>query len=143
MRAVIYTRVSTQEQTTNLSLPTQMAACESWCRQNGYTVAGRFVEQGESAKTADRPKLKELLSFCRENKGNIAVVVVYNITRFARDRVDHAVLRMTLKNVGTTLRSATEAIDDSSSGQLMENVLSAFAQFDNNVKADRTKAGMK
>jgi DNA invertase Pin-like site-specific DNA recombinase len=41
------------------------------------------------------------------------------------------------------LRSATEPIDDTSTGKLMEGVLAAFAQFDNDVRSDRTRAGMK
>jgi hypothetical protein len=41
------------------------------------------------------------------------------------------------------LRSATEPIDDTSTGKLMESVLAAFAQFDNDVRSDRTRAGMK
>ena len=40
-------------------------------------------------------------------------------------------------------RSATEPIDDTSTGKLMEGVLAAFAQFDNDVRSDRTRAGMK
>jgi hypothetical protein len=39
--------------------------------------------------------------------------------------------------------SATEPIDDTSTGKLMEGVLAAFAQFDNDVRSDRTRAGMK
>ena len=31
--AVIYVRVSTKEQTENLSLPTQLRACEDYCRR--------------------------------------------------------------------------------------------------------------
>ncbi len=34
--AVIYVRVSTKEQTENLSLPTQLRACEEYCRRQGY-----------------------------------------------------------------------------------------------------------
>ena len=52
--AVIYVRVSTKEQTENLSLPTQLRACEEYCRRQGYEVLERFHEEGESAKTADR-----------------------------------------------------------------------------------------
>ena len=36
--AVIYVRVSTKEQTENLSLPTQLRACEDYCRRQGYEV---------------------------------------------------------------------------------------------------------
>ncbi|MGB2714122.1 MAG: recombinase family protein [Vicinamibacterales bacterium] len=39
--------------------------------------------------------------------------------------------------------SATEPIDDTSTGKLMEGVLAAFAQFDNDVRSDRTRGGMR
>ena len=38
--AVIYIRVSTKEQTENLSLPTQLRACEEYCRRQGYEIVG-------------------------------------------------------------------------------------------------------
>jgi DNA invertase Pin-like site-specific DNA recombinase len=83
--AVIYVRVSTKEQTENLSLPTQLRACEEYCRRQGYDVLERFYEEGESAKTTDRSQLQKLLTFCRLNKGRVHFVVVFNLTRFARD----------------------------------------------------------
>src|SRR6266851_8982833 len=141
--AVIYIRVSTKEQTENLSLPTQLRACEEYCRREGYEVLERFTEQGESAKTTDRTELQLLLNYCRTHKGQVHFVVVYNITRFAREKYDHFALRALLKSLGISLRSATEPIDDTSTGKLMEGVLAAFAQFDNDVRSDRTRAGMR
>ena len=141
--AVIYVRVSTKEQTENLSLPTQLKACEEYCQRQGFHVLARFREEGESAKTADRTELQKLLQFCRTNKGRVQFVVVFNLTRFARDKYDHFALRAHLKSLGISLRSATEPIDDTSTGKLMEGVLAAFAQFDNDVRSDRTRAGMK
>jgi hypothetical protein len=41
------------------------------------------------------------------------------------------------------LRSATEPIDDTSTGKLTEGVLAAFAQFDSACRSDRTRAGIK
>jgi DNA invertase Pin-like site-specific DNA recombinase len=141
--AVIYVRVSTKEQTENLSLPTQLRACEDYCRRQGYEVLERFHEEGESAKSSDRSQLQNLLTFCRLNKGRVHFVVVFNLTRFARDKYDHFALRSHLQSLGISLRSATEPIDDTSTGKLMEGVLAAFAQFDNDVRSDRTRAGMK
>ena len=141
--AVIYVRVSTKEQTENLSLPTHLRACEEYCRRQGYEVLERFYEEGESAKSTDRSQLQNLLTFCRLNKGRVHFVVVFNLTRFARDKYDHFALRSLLQSLGISLRSATEPIDDTSTGKLMEGVLAAFAQFDNDVRADRTRAGMK
>jgi len=50
-------------------------------------------------------------------------VVVFNLTRFARDKYDHFALRSHLQSLGISLRSATEPIDDTSTGKLMEGVL--------------------
>ena len=141
--AVIYVRVSTKEQTENLSLPTQLRACEEYCRRQGYDVLARFHEEGESAKTTDRSQLQALLKYCRTHKGHVHFVVVYNLTRFAREKYDHFALRAHLKSLGISLRSATEPIDDTSTGKLMEGVLAAFAQFDNDCRSDRTRAGMR
>jgi site-specific DNA recombinase len=72
-----------------------------------------------------------------------SAIVVFNLTRFARDKYDHFALRSHLQSLGISLRSATEPIDDTSTGKLMEGVLAAFAQFDNDVRSDRARAGMK
>ena len=65
-------------------------------------------------------------------------------SRASRGRSDdHFALRAYLKSLGISLRSATEPIDDTSTGKLMEGVLAAFAQFDNDVRSERTLAGMK
>lgn len=141
--AVIYVRVSTKEQTENLSLPTQMKACEEYCARHGFTVVERFIEQGESAKSADRTELQKLLTLCRKRKEQIAFVVVHNLTRFAREKHDHFALRALLHGLGISLRSVTEPIDDTSMGKFMEGVLASVAQFDNDLRSDRTKAGMR
>jgi site-specific DNA recombinase len=143
MRAVLYCRVSTKDQLQNLSLPTQEKGCIDYCLRNGYEVDRIFVEEGESAKTADRTQLNKLLAYCRENKGRIHAVIVYAVSRFSRDRYSHVVLRAQLATLGITLRSVTEPIDDSSTGKLIEGVVSTVAQFDNDVRSERTVTGMK
>jgi DNA invertase Pin-like site-specific DNA recombinase len=141
--AVIYIRVSTKEQTENLSLSTQLKACDEYCQRQGFEVLARFREEGESAKSADRTELQKMLHYCRLHKGRVQFVVVFNLTRFAREKYDHFVLRAHLKSLGISLRSATEPIDDTSTGKLMEGVLAAFAQFDNDVRSERTRGGMR
>lgn len=142
-RAVIYTRVSTEEQAKGgTSLAVQKTACQDYCERQGYQVAKVFVEEGESAKTADRTQLKALLKYCREER-NIKAVVVHKLDRFARQVDDHRQIRALLAGMGIRLRSVTEPIDDTSVGKLMEVMLSGFAQFDNDVRTERTVKGMK
>jgi site-specific DNA recombinase len=141
-RAVIYVRVSSEEQIHNFSLATQEKYCRDFCDRSGWEVDTVFTDAGESAKTIHRPELQRMVEYCRKSKGLISIVVVYNLSRFARNAADHQSVRAILAKVGVRLRSVTEPIDDSSSGKLMENIVSAIAQFDNDVRSDRTIAGM-
>lgn len=142
MRAVIYCRVSTKDQVDNHSLPTQKKFCKKYCQDNGWDVDRIFLEEGASAKTANRPAIKELMEHCRNNKGKIQFLIVYSLSRFARATLDHTTLRAYFGSLGITLRSATESIDDTATGRMMEGVLATMAQYDNDLRADRTKAGM-
>lgn len=141
--AVIYCRVSTKEQTLNLSLPTQLKACREYCSRNGLSIVKEFEDAGVSAKTIDRPDFQSLINYCRTSKGRVRFVIVYNLTRFSRDAHQHAIVRALLMASGVSLRSVSEPISDDSVGKLTENLLAAIGQFDNDVKSDRTKAGMK
>jgi site-specific DNA recombinase len=140
--AVIYTRVSTEDQTKNLSLPTQDRLCREYCERHGLEVIEKFEERGQSAKTADRPELKALLAYCRANKKRISIVVVFNLSRFSRNPSDHWKLRDELKALNINLRSVAEDIDETSEGELKESLFSSFARYDNAKRAERTVIGM-
>lgn len=83
------------------------------------------------------------MEYSRAHRGKIQLLVVYNLSRFPRDQHDHVTVRTYLRQLGISLRSVMEAVDDTSVGKLIEGVFSSFVQYDNDVRADRTKAGMK
>ena len=142
-RAVIYCRVSSKDQVANFSLETQEKACGDYCKKHGSAVDKVFIEEGESAKTANRTEFQKMLAYCRENKGRVKWVVVYSVSRLPAAVHDHAQTRAHLASLGISLRSVTESFDESSQGKLMESIMASFAQFDNDVRAERTVAGMK
>ena len=138
---IIYVRVSSLEQVSNTSLENQTNACEQYAKRLGIKIiAPVFIEEGESAKTADRTQFQKALAFCAEHRPSY--FIVYKIDRFAMNQDDHVVTKMFLKKYGTALRSVTEQIDESNMGRLQEGILSVFAEFDNNVRAERSKNGM-
>ncbi len=145
MRAVIYCRVSTEEQVKNMSLPTQEKACRDYCARQGYVVGDDdlFIDRGESAKTTDRPEFLRMVAHCRAHKGRIHAVVVYALTRFSRNTADHFAIASLLRGFGVMLRSVTEPFDDSPFGRAMEGMLAVMAQLDNDVKSDLTIRRMK
>ncbi len=143
MNVILYTRVSTKEQIEGYSLTYQEKLCKEYAERMGWNIVQVFQEQGESAKTADRTQLLKLLKFCHENRGKIDILLVHKLDRFSRNTADHSAVRAALLKVGVKLRSVSEQIDDTPAGKLMENIFSSIAQFDNDVRSDRTKEGMK
>ena len=143
MNTVVYCRVSSKEQVEGTSLEMQEAACREYARAKDLRILKVFVEQGESAKFADRTQLVELIDFCRENKGSVHVLLVWKIDRFARNVTDHFSVKATLGKYGVGIVSVTEPIDTKPEGKLMETILAGFAQFDNDIRAVRTVQGMR
>ncbi len=143
MNAVIYCRVSSKEQTQNLSLQTQQEACLDHSRRLGLDAVEVFIEEGESAKTINRTEFTRMLDYCKANRGKVSAVLVYSVNRFARNQFDHYAIRAKLHGWGIKLLSVTEPIDDSKEGRLMEGVLASLSQYDNDAKAERTVVGMK
>lgn len=143
-QCVIYCRVSTKEQVEEgNSLITQERLCKEYAAKNGYAVATVFVEQGESAKTADRTELKKLIAFCTLKKNNIKAVIVYKIDRLSRNTDDYSQIRIMFKKYGVEIKSTSEHFEDTPAGRFMENIIANVAQFDNDVRAERSIGGMK
>ncbi len=144
MQAVIYCRVSTERQAReNDSLPYQRKACIEYCQKQGWEIAEIFMEEGESAKTIDRPEFNRMIEYCRKNKRTVQVAVVYALSRFSRNTLDHKTVRALLSSFGVKLRSVSEPIDESPEGEFMEHMISGVAQYENRQRARRTVAGMK
>ncbi len=137
-------RLSTKEQVDDgNSLSSQERICKEYALKNGYDVAEIFLEKGESAKTQNRTELQRLLHYCALSKNRISAVIFYKIDRFSRQNYDYGHLKIILKNYGVGVESATEHIEDTPAGRLMENMISSIGQFDNEVRAERCSEGMK
>lgn len=142
--AVIYVRVSTKEQVDEgNSLATQERICNEYATKHGYAVVRTFVEQGESAKTANRTELRRLLEFCASKKNAISAIIVYKIDRLSRNTDDYSQIRLLLKRHGVSIKSTSENIEDTPVGRFMENTMANVAQFDNDIRTERCSNGMK
>jgi len=141
-RAVIYCRVSSAEQVENTSLESQERICTEYAKREGIEVIKLFIERGESAKTADRTQFNMAFAYCGDKKNKVSHFIVYKLDRFARNQTDHVTRQALLKKMGVMLRSATEPINETSIGRVMEGMLSVFAEFDNNQRTERSKGGM-
>lgn len=143
-KAVIYCRVSTKEQVEEgNSLATQEKICKEYAAKHNYSVVHTFIELGESAKTADRTQLKKLLAFCTTKKEKINAVIIYRVDRLSRQVEDYAFIKSKLRQSGVTIKSTAEHFEDDPAGRFMENIIANVAQFDNDVRTERSVNGMK
>ena len=89
--AVIYLRVSSEEQVENFSLGTQEEICRREALRRQFEVVEVFREEGRSAKTiTGRPTLIKLLEFCRKNRRTVDAVFVYRVDRLSRQTADYS-----------------------------------------------------
>ena len=143
-KAIIYLRVSTEEQVDNFSLDTQLDICKKEAEKRGCEVVEIFREEGKSAKTIlGRPVLIELLEYCRKNKNKIQALFVYRIDRISRQTADYLAIRKKLAENGVNIISATEPTGDSPTEKLVETILAGFAQLDNDIRSERAKNGLR
>lgn len=143
-KAVIYLRVSTEEQVDNYSLDTQADICQKEAARQKLEVAEVFREEGRSAKTIiNRPTLIELLAYCRKHKKDISAVIVYRLDRISRQTADYLAIRKKLAESEITLISATEPTGDTPTEKFIETMLAGFAQMDNDVRGERSRNGMR
>ena len=115
------------------------------CEVEGYDVVDVIKDEAVSAdirKSKQTLRVAHLLEFCKERKGTFDVLVVFKLDRFARSQEQHHYMRGELVRMGIILRSATERIDETQSGKLVEGVLAAVAEYDNEIRRERARLGL-
>ncbi|MFZ2625883.1 MAG: recombinase family protein, partial [Propionibacterium sp.] len=118
--AISYLRVSTKDQATRngleegLSIPAQREAAQRKADQLGAVIVKEFIEPGESAKTAQRRALQDMLDYVTENP--VQYCIINKVDRLARNRLDDAIIHATLRDANISLVSVTENIDETPSG---------------------------
>lgn len=123
-----YARVSTEQQ----CLDRQLDMLEK------YGVDKIYNEKMTGTKR-NRPELEKLME--RLTDGD--TVVVESLSRLGRSTKDLIWLMETFNSKGVNLVSLKESIDTTSStGKLLFTLMSALAQFERDVLADRTREGL-
>lgn len=136
-RVAIYTRVSTDEQSTS----TQEHELRQYAKHRGWTVQRIYTDHGFSGASEKRPALDELLRDARKRKFD--VVLVWKFDRFARSLRQLVSALELFRKFGIDFVSATEAIDTLlPSDELVFQIFGAIAQFERALIGERVKAGL-
>lgn len=124
-----YARVSTSGQSLDIQLD----------KLKAYGCTKVFAEKRSGRQADSRPQLQACLQFVREGD----TLVISRLDRMARSILDLAKIADQLKTKEVTLKVLDQAIDTGTSeGRLMFSLLASFAEFENDIRAERQRDGI-
>ncbi len=137
-KVAIYARVSTSEQSTD----SQLLDLRRYVRERGWHLYREYTDNGVSGTKDFRPALNELMNDARKRRFD--TVLVWRFDRFARS-TKHLILALEeFRNLGIDFVSFQENIDTSSPlGSAIFTIISAVAQLERDIIAERVKAGLR
>lgn len=140
-QAIIYCRVSTQEQAdSGLGLEAQEQRCRAYAIANNWSIAGLYVDAGISAKSIDRPQLQHALEALTPN----SVLVVLKLDRLTRSIADLQPLSEQISRAGAEWVSVQEKFDTSNAtGRLMLRMILELSQWEREVIGERTSSALQ
>ena len=142
MKAVIYTRFSPRRNAAECeSCLTQFDYCRKYCDLHQLEIIGEFKDEAKSgASAANRPGLQDALAHACKHK---AVLVVYSLSRLARNTKETIEISERLDKAGADLASLHEHIDTTTAmGRFVFKLLAALAELEREQIGERTQEAM-
>lgn len=149
MNIALYARVSKppKRQLTEMEIKqqdpeVQLRQLRDWCRANGHTIMAEYVDRMTGTK-ASRPALDRLMTDATKGLRDIDAVVVWRLDRFGRSLQHLQNSVGALRDAKVGFISLKEGFDlTTPMGKAFFGMLGVFAEFERDVIAERTKAGM-
>ncbi|MBN1813654.1 MAG: recombinase family protein [Anaerolineae bacterium] len=149
-RAVLYARVSSDDRGKHgRNLKSQIEMCREYALEQGYQVVAELAEddRGASGADLDLEKLAQVREMART--GELDVLVVREIDRFARDLAKQLVTEQQLKRVGVTVDYVLGDYPDTPEGRLNKHIKAVIAEYERELirarmlrgKYNKVKAG--
>ena len=137
-RVAVYARVSTSDQSTD----SQLLDLRRYLFERGWKLFNEYCDNGISGTKSSRPALNQLMNDAKKRRFD--VVLVWRFDRFARS-TKHLILALEeFRNLGIDFVSYQENIDTRSPlGSAIFTIISAVAQLERDIIAERVKAGLR
>jgi len=137
MRAALYARVSTTDQTCE----NQLQELRRYCEARKWPVHREYIDEGVSGSKDRRPALDQLVKDATRRRFD--VLVVWRLDRLGRNLKHLIVLIDELTALGIAFVSLSEGIDATTpAGRLQLHVLAAIAEFERARIQERVRAGL-
>ena len=142
MKIAAYCRVSTEKEEQLDSLNHQKEFFLTYAQRNGHELYRLYADEGISGTSVKRREAFQQLMRDAE-AGAFQMVVVKDISRFARNTVDALQSIRTLKALGIRTLFLTANMDSMGDSEFVLTLFSAMAQEESNTLSKRVKWGKR
>jgi len=141
--AVIYARVSSDQQKENHTIQSQTEALIKYAKTHGYAVppAWQFQDEGYSGATLQRPGLEAVRDLAAA--GQIAAVLVYSPDRLSRKYAYQVLLAEEFARCGVDLVFLQSPSTASAEDQLLVQFQGMLAEYERAQIAERSRRGKR
>lgn len=142
-KGYIYTRVSTEMQVEGFSLSAQEERIRARAKSENIKIVGVYSDAGKSGKSIEgREEFQRMLDDVRSGRDGVSYILVFKLSRFARNVTDALNVLNDLKDHNVNLISVEEGIDTSKpTGKLLLTIIGAIAEMERENIAVQTMAG--
>mgnify|MGYP002777079168 CR=1 FL=1 len=141
-KAIIYTRVSTENQSENTSFAAQYEACKARAAIEGAQIIAVYEDTNSGGLYHTREKLQMALS--QIERGAAQMLILAKLDRTGRELESLRDIRRRIENAGGRLVFADGMnFEKNAVGNLMFTQLGAFAEFEREIIRERMVAGLE
>lgn len=140
-----YIRVSTDDQV-ELSPDSQLKMIEKYAKDNDIIISKEYIyaDEGISGRTVKkRPEFQRMIAVAKSKPKPFDVILVWKLSRFARNREDSIVYKSMLKkDCGIDVISVSEPVGTDKTSILIEALLEAMDEYYSVNLAEEVRRGM-
>ncbi len=144
-RAYVYARVSSEGQAeAGTSIPSQISLITRYAKDHGIALVGEpFIDEARSGTSDDRPAFRRMIAQCTQGQPEVDAILVWNLSRFSRNRYDSVLYKERLARAGVRVISVSEPIEDTAEGRLLEGIMEAMNDWQIRHLSQETLRGLK
>jgi site-specific DNA recombinase len=142
-KAILMSRVSSEEQARGYSLDVQEETLKRYCENHDIEIIEIYRED-HSAKNFNRPEFRKLLKYAKANAGKIDYLLFTSWDRFSRNTADAYEMIRRLNEIGIEPQAIEQPIDISiPETKAMLAIYLALPEIDNDRRSMKIKSGIR
>ena len=139
-RAVLYTRVSTEDQAKEgFSLSAQEERLRAYCMAKEWSIVDIYIDDGYSGRSDDRPAYRKMM----DEMDGWDILVVMKMDRIHRNSKNFTTMMESLKENAKEFTSMQESFDTTTAmGRFVMDIIQRIAQLESEQIGERVYIGM-